>query len=123
MIEVLTAMAITIIVMLANIYLFDIARKNLAQSKALTTATNLATNKIAELKAKDITAIASGSETTPPDGIRFTSTWVVSSVDLDHDGTPDMVGDVVKIRVDVGWTLADKGHHVTMTTFTTGKSE
>lgn len=123
MIEVMAAMAITIIVMLANIYLFDIARKNLAQSKALTTATNLATSKIAELKAEEITAITSGSVTTPPGGTRFTSTWVVSNVDLDHDGTPEMVGDVVKIRVDVGWTLADKDHHVTMTTFTTGRSE
>ncbi len=123
MIEVMTAMAITIIVMLANLYLFDIARKNLAQSRALTAATNVATSKIAALKATAIAAIASGSETTTSDGIQFASTWVVSNVDLDHNGTPEMVGDVVKIRLDVGWTLANKGHNLTMATFTTGKSE
>lgn len=123
LIEVMTAMVITITVMLANLYLFDTARKNLAQSRALTAATNLATNKIAELKAKDIAAIVSGTEITPADDIPFTSTWVVSDVDLDHDGNPEMVDIVVKIKLDVRWTLAGKDHHLTLATFATGKDE
>lgn len=125
-IEVMTAMVITITVMLANLYLFDIARKNMSQSRALTAATNLATSKIADFKTMDIAHIKTAPPETVPtvlDGIEFARTWVVSDLDLDHNGTPDMVGDVVKIRLDVGWTQANKDHHVTMTMITTGKSE
>lgn len=129
MIEIMIAMVITITVMLANFYLFDISRKNLARSRALTAATNLATNKLGELKSEAIADIVSGNEEVwavddvDHSGIRFTRNWVVSAVDLDHDGTPDMVGDIVKIRLDVGWTFASEPHHVTMATFTTGRSE
>jgi type II secretory pathway pseudopilin PulG len=58
LIEVMIAMAITITVMLANLYMINTAQKNLAYSRALTDATNLATNKIAEFKARVVTTQA-----------------------------------------------------------------
>lgn len=65
------------------------------------------------------------SEATTIDGVTFTLTWVVSDPDLDGDGAPEseMVDAAVKIKVDVAWTMQNEGapHHVTMTTFTTGK--
>lgn len=126
MIEVMTAMVITITVMLANIYLFNMAQQNFAQSRAMSAATNLATGKIADFKAMAVAQIKAAppeSGPTPLDGILFTRTWVVTDVDIDHNGTPEMVGDVVKIKVDVRWTLANKQHHVAMATFTTGRGE
>lgn len=60
-------------------------------------------------------------QTTVVDGIPYTLAWDVSYVDLDHNGTLEMVGDLVKIKVDVAWTAADKDHHVRMATFSTGR--
>jgi prepilin-type N-terminal cleavage/methylation domain-containing protein len=227
-IEVMIALSISVVVLLANLYLFNIAHRDLALARSITAATNLATGKIADLRARVINAplcfdaattvpnskwenygftgngspctrpgttgsispnntgdlnpdypglvnedlcsppssrdrdfpfkeagwhppptpwippaplctspgvrnplFVSGArkvvpititETTTVDGIVFTSTAVLSDVDLQHDGFPDMKDEVMKITVDVGWTLADKPHHVGMTTFTTGKA-
>ena len=62
------------------------------------------------------------------DGIPLTVAWGVSYIDLAPTGTPstpspDLVGDLVKIKIDVAWTLDNKEHHVTMATFTTGKAQ
>lgn len=123
LIEVMAAMAITITVMLANLSLFNTARTNLSRGRAITLATNLATSKISDFKAMTIAQITTGSDIPTADGIQFYRSWVVSNVDLQNDGTPDMVGDVVKVTLNVGWVLANKSHHVTMATFLAGKSE
>ena len=49
----------------------------------------------------------------------------MSYVDLDPANPPaaDLVGDLVKIKVDAAWTVDAKDHQVTMTTFTTGKAQ
>ena len=52
------------------------------------------------------------------------SDWELVVVDnCSKDGTPEMVDEVVKIRVDVRWLLSNREHHVAMTTFATGKGE
>lgn len=138
LVEVITAMAITITVMMANLYLFNTAQRNLAFSRSLTNATNLATNRIADFRAMTMAEIDAatptvlpspnplnqrrGSDTASVDGLQFNRTWVVSAVDIEHDGIPDLTGEVVKIKVEVEWTLATKSHRVTMTTFSTGKT-
>jgi len=52
LIETAAAMAIMIVVMLANLFLFSTAAKNYAAAKAFTEATDLANAKIGELKAR-----------------------------------------------------------------------
>jgi hypothetical protein len=209
----MVALSIAITVLLANIYLFNTAQKNLALARSLTDATNLATSGIADLRTRVISApmcfdattnvpndklenfsfTGNGSPCTragiagdinpdypglvnedfcsPPssrnpnypgkaadgpsavplctgpgvrnplfvpgarkvvpimetgttsvDGILFTSTWVLTDVDLQHDGSPDMRDNVMKITIDVTWRLEDRDHSVKMTTFTTGKA-
>ena len=152
-IEVMIAMAVSIVVLLANIYLFNTAHKNLALARSITNATNLATGRIADFRAMtiaDITAAAptvhaspnplgirEGTDTQCPDcpgsdcsssdcsseATRYTRTWIVSAVDLENASppVPDLVGDLVKITITVTWTLANKGHQVTLSTFTAGK--
>ena len=63
-------------------------------------------------------------ETTTVDGLLFTVAWDVSYVDLDPANPPaaDLVGDLVKIKVEVSWMASGKRHQVTMTTFTTGRA-
>ncbi len=46
-------MSIAIVVLLANIYLFNTAHKDLARARSITEATNLATSKIADFRADD----------------------------------------------------------------------
>lgn len=223
LVETMVAMSISMVVLLANIYLLNTAHKDFAQARAVTAATNLATGKIADLRARVMDAapcfaagtttpasglvnygftgngspcttgdinpdypgllnedfcspsstrdadypleVAAGpsisplceapgvrnprfcdpalsptgctvigrtappaadqrqQETTTVDGIRFTLAWAVSYLDLDHDGTAEMEGDLVKINIDVTWTSENNlAHHVTMATFTAGKS-
>ena len=157
-IEVLIAMSVSIVVLLANIYLFNTAHKDLALARSITTATNLATSRIADFRAMTIQQIEAastpvlpppcpssanplhrrrGSDTPTIDGILFTRTWVVSVVDRDHNGTPnnecddipDMMTDVtvfnssgvVKVSLEVTWTLSNKDHHVAIVTLITPK--
>lgn len=223
LIETMIAMSVAITVLLANIYLFNTSQKDFALAKTITEATNLATNRIADFRARVMDAspcfkpgtttpdpglvnygfTGNGSpcttgdinpdypgllnedfcsppssrapdfplkaadgpsgtplceapgarnsrfcnpalnpndctvigRTEPPladqrqketlavDGIPFTLAWDVSYVDLDPAASPaaDLVGDLVKIKIDVAWMTADKGHHVNMATFTTGR--
>lgn len=139
LIETMIAMTITIVVMLANLYLFNTAQKNLSQSRALTNATTLATDKIGEFRGMTIVQINNaapnvtggpllvrqGGDTPSVDGIQFARNWTVSAIDLEHADppVPDLVGDVLKVKLEVAWTQASQDHRVTMTTFTTGKSE
>jgi prepilin-type N-terminal cleavage/methylation domain-containing protein len=152
-IEVMVAMSISIVVLLANIYLFNTAHKNLALARSITNATNLATGRIADFRAMTIAAINTQAPTVQsppnplgvrqgtntqcpdcpaadcsssacsPEAIRYTVTWIVSAVDLENATPPvaDLVGDLVKIKITVAWTLANKDHQVTLSTFTTGK--
>jgi hypothetical protein len=53
--EVMTAMMISIIVMLANLAIFNVANRNFAYSRALTNATNHATDKINWCKTRLVT--------------------------------------------------------------------
>jgi len=154
LVEIMIAMSISIVVLLANSYLINIANRDLAVARSLTDATNLATIKIADFRAMTIADINTSSPTVPgganplnirqgsdtrcpdcPDAdcshadcspavTRFTRTWTVSGVDLEHTTPPvaDMVGDLVKIDIAVDWTLRSKSHHIAMTSFTTGKT-
>ena len=138
LIEVMIALAISIAVLFANIYLFNTAHKDLALARSVTSATNLATSRIADFRAMTIAqinaasptvtggplAVRQGADVTTLDGVQFTRTWVVSAIDLQNATPPvaDLVGDLVKIRVDVAWTQANRNHNVTLTTFTTGKA-
>jgi prepilin-type N-terminal cleavage/methylation domain-containing protein len=141
MIEIVVAMAVTIVVMLANLYMFNTAQKDLAFGKSLTNATNLATGKIDDFKTQTIPQIKTaapdvqaspnpldvrrGTDTVTLDGVAYTRTWTVSDIDLENaavNPVAELVGDLVKIKVDVAWSAANKGHHVTMATFTTGKA-
>ena len=236
LVEVMIALAISIAVLFANIYLFNTAHKELARARSITAATNLATSKIADFRARvmdappcfsantttadaslvnygftgngspcttgdinpnypgllnesfcsppsslkpDLDALspdpakeypfkaAAGpagtplckapgvvnprfcnpaldpvgctviGRTEPPaadqrqqeqttvDGVQLALAWDVSYVDLDPANPPaaDLVGDLVKIKVDAAWMVDNKDHHVTMTTFTTGKAQ
>lgn len=53
--EVMTAMAVSVIVLLANFALLNTANKNFAYTRALTNATNHATDKFAEFKTRLVT--------------------------------------------------------------------
>ena len=57
LVETMIAMAVAIAVLLANVYLFNRAQKDLAQARAVTAATNLATSKIADFRAMTIDAV------------------------------------------------------------------
>jgi len=138
LIEVVIAMAIGLVVMLANLFLFGTASRDLAASRALTDATNLATGKIADFRAMSLPEIVAaapsvdpspnplevrrGTETVAAGGTTFTRAWAVSLADLGGDGAPDLVGELLRIRVEVSWSVAGRGHSVSMATFTTGKS-
>jgi prepilin-type N-terminal cleavage/methylation domain-containing protein len=142
LIEVMAAMAITVVVMMANLSMFDTAQKRLAGGRALTKATNIATERINDFKTMTISQIFAAAPTVVVAGpvrryrgsdsgqflgagetgdLVYTRTWDVSDVDYDHDGVPDMAGDVVKVSVTVTWDLQGKSHAVTMASFTTGK--
>ena len=227
LIEVMIALSLAIVVLLANIYLINTAHEDLARARSITAATNLATGKIADFRARvmdaepcfeDGTTIANrdlvnytftgnGSpcttgdinpaypgllnedfcsppssssrdpgypltaaagpassplckapavrnprfcdpavnpvgctvvgRTEPPaadqrqketiasDDVSLTLAWDVSYVDLDPANPPaaDLVGDLVKIKVDAAWMVENKEHHVTMATFTTGMAQ
>jgi prepilin-type N-terminal cleavage/methylation domain-containing protein len=154
-IEVMIALSISVVVLLANIYLFNTAHRDLALARSITEATNLATSKIADFRAMTIAqinaasptvsgganplGIRQGSDTLCPDcpdsacsssdcspaAIRYTRTWVVSAIDLELANPPvaDLVGDLVKAKIDVTWTLRSKDHRVSIATFTTGKTQ
>lgn len=154
-IEVMIALSISVVVLLANIYLFNTAHRDLALARSITEATNLATSKIADFRAMTIVQINAaaptvagganplgvrqGSDTLCPEcpgfdcsggdcspaAIRFTRTWIVSSIDLQNASPPvaDLVGDLVKVKIDITWMLRNKDHHVTLSSFTTGKAQ
>jgi Tfp pilus assembly protein PilV len=67
--------------------------------------------------------VALGNCEPPADhyGYTFCPNWEVWKVDVDNDGTADMDGQLVKIRLTVNWTIGSKPHHVTMTGITMGK--
>lgn len=139
LIETMIAMSVAITVLLANIYLFNTSQKDFALAKTITEATNLATNRIADFRAMTIAQINAasptntggplyvrqGSDEVTVDGVRFTRTWIVSAIDLQHTTPPvaDLVGDLVKITIDVAWMSAGKDHHVKMATFTVGRAQ
>jgi hypothetical protein len=157
------AMSIAIVVLLANIYLFNTAQKDFALAKSVTEATNLATNRIADFRAMAISRPADSvdinraapcvtggplnvrlggdrlctgcsgcpdpttctSECLPADFKSFIVTWEASDIDLQQATPPvaDLVGDLVRIKVDVFWMANKKRHQVTMTTLATGKAQ
>jgi prepilin-type N-terminal cleavage/methylation domain-containing protein len=124
LIEVMIAMAISVTIMLANLFIFSFAQRTFSESRSLTDATNLAVEKIARFKTKTITQINAEnpkSDTTQVNGVAFTRSWTVSNVDVDHDGTSDMTGDIVKIKLDVTWRVMNRNHRIAMATMTTGK--
>lgn len=164
LIESMIALSIAIVVLLANIYLFNTSQKDFAMAKSVTEATNLASSKIADFRAMAISRAADSTDINrsspcvsggplnvrrggeqlctgcavcsdqticasdaclPPDFKSFITTWTVSDIDLQQTNPPvaDLVGDLVKIKVDVFWMAANKRHQVTMTTFTTGKAQ
>lgn len=126
LIEVMISMAIALTVTLAILGMFNHAYRIYAGNRRLTVATNLASRKFTEFKAMtvaDIKGQTPKSETQVVKGIPYTLDWTADDVDVDGDSTPDLVGDLVKIRLEVKWTLADGDHRVSMATMTTGKPE
>lgn len=145
LVEVMTAMVIGAIALTANLTMFNYAQKDFARSRTLTDATNLATTTLADFKTKSINEInlttdlaASGlkigTHTEDPalgnctqiGGRTYCRTWEVWNVDVDNDGTADMVGDLVKVRLTVDWwigstTVASNKHSLKMATMTTGR--
>jgi prepilin-type N-terminal cleavage/methylation domain-containing protein len=152
-IEVMIALSISVVVLLANIYLFNTAHRDLALARSITEATNLATGTLAVLKSRTIAQINAttnnvpsglvvGTHTDDPnsppaepadpsdlvkrqqiEGTTFSRVWAVSNADIDGNGTPELVGDLVKVKIEVTWTLRNKVHRVSMTTFTTGNTQ
>jgi Tfp pilus assembly protein PilV len=126
LLEAVIAMTITVIVMMAILGMFNQAYRLYAGSKRLTVATNLACSKLADFKAQtvdDIKAEDPKDKDRVVDGIPFALSWTVSDVDVDGDSTPDMVGNLVKISLDVSYTYRGQAHRVSMATMTTGKPE
>lgn len=139
LIETMVALAVAISVLLANFYMYSTSQKDFALAKTITEATNLATNRIADFRAMTITQINAAAPTNTGgalfvrqggdevivDSVRFTRTWVVSAIDLQQATPPvaDLVGDLVKITIDVAWIAQGKDHHVRMATVTTGRAQ
>ena len=123
LLEVLVAMTITVTVMLAILGMFDQAYRLYARNKRLTVATNLAATKLADFKAMTVGAIVAENpktETIVREGIPYTVNWTVSNVDVDGDSVDDLVGDLVKISLDVNYAYRGGAHRVSMATMTTG---
>lgn len=119
-------MTITVIVMMAILGMFNQAYRLYARNKRLTVATNLAYSKLADFKAKtvgDIKAENPKDENRVVEGIPYALDWTVSDIDVDGDSTPDLVGNLVKISLDVSYTYRGQVHQVSMATMTTGKPE
>jgi prepilin-type N-terminal cleavage/methylation domain-containing protein len=57
LVEIMVAMSISIVALLANLFLFNTASKDLAAARSLTDATNLAMEKIADFRSKTIAQI------------------------------------------------------------------
>lgn len=126
LLEAVIAMTITVIVMMAILGMFNQAYRLYARNKRLTVATNLAYSKLADFKAKtvgDIKAEDPKDENRVVDGIPFALDWTVSDIDVDGDSTPDLVGNLVKISLDVSYNYRGQAHQVSMATMTTGKPE
>jgi prepilin-type N-terminal cleavage/methylation domain-containing protein len=72
LVEVMVAMAITLMVMMANLTIFNTAQKNLAYARAMTNATNLATTKIDSFRTRVVSAkpcFESATTPTPADDL------------------------------------------------------
>jgi Tfp pilus assembly protein PilV len=126
LIEVVIAMGITLTVTMAILGMFNNAYRLYSKNKRLTVATNLASRKISDFRTMTVDAIKAEnpkSETSVVSGIQYALDWTADDVDVDGDSAADMVGDLVKIRLEVKWTLSDGDHRVSMTTMTTGKPE
>lgn len=123
MLEVLSATMVGMIAFTANLAMFNFAARDFAYSRSLTNATNLATEKMNDFKTRTVAEILADAktDTVTIDGTAYTRAWTVGNVDVDADGTADMIGDIVKIRLTVRWTIGTKAHQVTMATMTTGK--
>lgn len=119
-------MAITVIVMMAILGMFNQAYRLYAGNRRLTVATNLANGKLGDFKTRtvgDIKSETPKSETRVVEGIPYSLAWVVSDVDIDGDSTADLVGDLVKVKLDVSYDYRGRPHQVSMTTMTTGKPQ
>ncbi|MGH7774492.1 MAG: type IV pilus modification PilV family protein [Candidatus Binatia bacterium] len=96
LIEILIAMAILNIAILAIAAGATSVIKANQTSYFNTIATNLAQDKLEELKANSATMASGGPDTTPVDAVTFTRNWTV---------TPDTpVGGLSQIDVTVTWT-------------------
>jgi prepilin-type N-terminal cleavage/methylation domain-containing protein len=126
LIEVMVSMAITLTVTMAILGMFSHAYRLYARSQMLTVGTNLAASKLADFRAMTVDAIKAEnpkSEARVVNGIQYTLDWSVEDVDVDGDSILDMVGDLVKISLDVSWIHGDRDHSVSMATMTTGKPQ
>lgn len=140
LVEVMTATMIGVVALTANLTMFNFAQRDFAYSRGLTEATNEATRVIADFKTRTIAEINNTTDLvanglvvgthreTPAlgncaqiGGRAYCRSWVVSNVDVEPDGTADMVGDIVKVKLTVDWWIGEKRHTVTMSTLTTGK--
>jgi len=115
-VEVMVALSISIVVLLANLYLINTAYKDFSLARALVVGTHTDLDPPTEPPAPDDIRKRRKIE-----GLVYTRTWTVANVDLEQATPPvaDMVGNLVKTDIDVAWTLGGKDHHVTMATFVT----
>lgn len=126
LIEVVIAMGVTLTVTMAILGMFNNAYRLYSRSQKLTVATNLATRKFADFRAMTVDAIKAEnpkSENRVVSGVQYALDWTANDVDVDGDSSADLVGDLVKIQLEVKWTLSDGDHRISMTTMTTGKPE
>jgi len=67
-------------------------------------------------------AAAAGKAGCPTIGDRpYCRSWTVSYVDVDANGTADMAGSIVRVKLTVDWWVGAKKHTVTLSTMTTGR--
>lgn len=68
-----------------------------------------------------LAAAAGKADCTQVGGRAYCRSWAVSNVDVDADGTADMAGGIIRIKLTVDWWAGAKQHTVTVTTMTTGR--
>ncbi len=104
LIELLIALFILSVVLLALSTMVYSVMRATAQSKGMATATTLAQDRMESLKNTSFTSLTSGSDSTSLGNITYNRTWTVSTV-----------GNIRTITVTVSWT-DHRPHNVSFTT-------
>ncbi len=106
LIEVMVAILIVTIVVAGGSFLFVMGRGQIAQQKRYRVATQLAAQKLEELKATVYASIVSDSNSTSLEGISYTIDTTVVDVNSSYKTS----------TVTVSWEQADTTHNVSLVT-------